>query len=253
MKIIAEGQTLCGNRPVNQDALFLNDVPGLASTAEYRDDSGMLCFAVADGVGGAAKGEIASQIVVQALSDWIRSFNNEYAELDEETFLDQFIRDGFHFFNQAVIRYSEEIQKTSATTLTLLVLLRGRFYLANIGDSPAFLLRRRKLIRLEETQTLGAMRSDSDRRSSGMDDHTLLSFLGNPFEDGADAVHISTGQYLEKDVFFLCTDGITEALNEREIRRCLLRRGQILPRLFQKLQKRTLSDNCTGIALRITR
>lgn len=145
-------------------------------------------YLVCDGVSGVMKGEnlingggkIASQQVVQRLSQapiaGIEDIVNEFMQISDE-----------------LLRTSE---RTAMTTATAALLKKTRLYVANIGDSPAFLIRDFKAIPLTENHT-----EQRDGREY------LTKAIGMGTEDG-----FRPGIYvldtLPNDILVLTTDGV---------------------------------------------
>jgi PPM family protein phosphatase len=130
-------------------------VSGLRSSSQ-KCESGLLA-AVADGMGGAAAGEIASREGLTSLSvnlfgRWGRFPAARHRECDLWTALRSATEEASH----AVLRYSDE-ERTArgmGTTLTAAVLWNGCAYIAQVGDSRAYLYRQSRLVQLTSDQTL---------------------------------------------------------------------------------------------------
>ncbi|MFP3855379.1 MAG: PP2C family protein-serine/threonine phosphatase, partial [Anaerolineales bacterium] len=102
---------------------------------------------VADGVGGQAKGERASQLAVDTIISYLRATN----EADVPSMLEGAVQQA----NQAVVQAAKQgrVQGMS-TTLTLVVVDQdNRLFIANVGDSSAFLVRNGKLTKLTKDHT----------------------------------------------------------------------------------------------------
>ena len=224
--IKAIGQSIIGGRLFNEDHMYINHI--ITNTFyEESYDNDLLCFAIADGVGGSAEGDKASLIVLESVEKWFSNYDplNESEELKE----------AFDIFNESVINFSDEIYMETGTTLTLLLISNGKFFLANVGDSPAFRIRKRDII--------------SIYNSHGKDNF-LFSYMGNREKLGNEMVDITTGTCKKGDRFFLCSDGILNALGEKSLNKLLKKRNITIETIFNKLKNP--KDNCSGILIEVS-
>jgi protein phosphatase len=149
-------------RKNNEDAYLVSAldgeeplVNGLRPLAK-RCQAGIL-VAVADGMGGAATGEIAAReglasVAVNLFGHWGRFAGARAVEADLLKALLHTAEEA----SRAVLRYadSERASRGMGSTLTAAVLWNGYAYLAQVGDSRAYLFRAPQLVQLTEDQTL---------------------------------------------------------------------------------------------------
>lgn len=202
-------------------------------TNDYHEESysgDLVCFAVADGVGGASYGDKASLSALQALDEWQSSLN-----ITDEDICNVIIK-AFDGFNNKVIELSDEIYAETGTTLTLLVFYKDSFYLANVGDSPAFRVRDKNIIPIYERQG---------------ENNMLHAYLGNRNESGSSMVSITKGSCQDGDLFFICTDGVVNALKEKQLNRLLRKKNINIEKIINKVKKNIPQDNCSGILFTI--
>lgn len=159
-----------------------------------RDQRGVLLLAVADGVGGEAGGEHASTAAVDALAE---RFYAALATQDLRSALGVAVRDA----NDAVVRAAAERGDRSATTLVAAAVRGAEVTIANVGDSRAYLIRKRT-----------ARQITTDH--SGANAHEITRFVGD--ERG-----IQPDMFLETlradDRLVLCSDGLTRHVPDSEI------------------------------------
>lgn len=149
-------------RKNNEDAYLVSALDGEEPQINQARRSQKTCqigllAAVADGMGGAAAGEIASReglasIAVYLFGHWGRFPNTKATEQH----LLKALKGAVEEASSAVLRYSDE-DRTSrgmGSTLTAAVIWNGHLYLAQIGDSRAYLYRRPTLTQLTQDQTL---------------------------------------------------------------------------------------------------
>ena len=204
----------------SREVLLTNMPP---KTYPPRDDEAF-ALAVADGVGGAAFGELASLIALR--SGWEltgSAFKWPFKVTDSESLeLQESIR---VFIRMIHRRLQAEAGPDSplrgmGTTLTGALTIGMDAFIAHVGDSRAYVFRRGRLHRLTRDHTLaeqlvadGILHS-IDEASSGFRS-TLVNCLGGSFEDvQVDTCHVPLQ---DNDQLLLCTDGLTDMVSEADI------------------------------------
>ena len=120
-------------KKTNQDSLLLR-------TADCA--AGRVCFAVlCDGMGGLAKGELASAEVIHAFGDW---FVTRFPALAEAGLQDGVLRAEWtalvNDLNRRIQTYGRQNGIQLGTTITAALITPARYYILNVGDSRAYLL-----------------------------------------------------------------------------------------------------------------
>lgn len=205
-------------RSNNEDALLINEELGIA--------------AVADGMGGAAAGELASSLFVKAVLDVISVKSPPSQENASHL-----SRQAVQLANRRIIAHTVEnpADRGMGCTGELLVFFDHGFSLAHVGDSRTYLLRKQELKLLtrdhsfvQELISRGEM-TVAEARAHPMR-HVILRSVG---QDGELEVDIIEGDIVPGDLFLLCSDGLTDMLDDSSI-------GEILRmplRLNEKAQK----------------
>jgi PPM family protein phosphatase len=188
-------------------------------------------FVVADGMGGHARGDVASRLAVESL-------HHTYYEPERSEPLPESLRASVQMANEAVYRESRLAagEGPMGTTLTALVIRDHDAFLAHVGDSRAFLVRGRQIRQLTEDHSLVAelvrggvlSATEAEHHPSA---HVILRALGL-----AEDVEIEVQGPLplrSGDALVLCTDGLTRQVRPHEIRR--LARIRPLRRACEKL------------------
>lgn len=179
-------------------------------------------FAVADGVGGAVFGEVASEMALR--TGWEltgRAFNWGFGLSDRDA---AELLESVNVFIQLIHRRikAEAVQafKGMGTTLTGALTVGWDAFIAHVGDSRAYLHRQGKLFRLTHDQTLAelmvktGMISSVDQAAERFRS-TLISCLGgNYLEVEVETSHVSLE---EGDELLLCSDGLTDMVEEPAI------------------------------------
>jgi serine/threonine protein phosphatase PrpC len=225
MKTRVFGLTDVGRRrESNQDSLLVAPERGL--------------YAVADGMGGHAAGEVASHIAIEALSEVLRDVAFLTDHTDSQTAgtrLQGAFVEGNQRICDSVVTRGE--WRGMGTTIVALVTLGDRAVIGHVGDSRAYLLRDGKLRRLtndhswvSEQVRMGLMTDEEAHRHPMR--NIVTRALGNrPALD----VDINESEAVPADVFLLCSDGLNSMLTDVEITETLQANRQDPETACQKL------------------
>ena len=268
-EIDAHGVTHPGKvRKDNQDHFVLCSLrkqlvmrlSSIADAAELMAESERLASLamVADGVGGAARGETASRLALQAVTRYVSRATRCYfaaAEDDDQALLDA-LQEGARRCHEELIRLGEEDAdfRGMATTLTLYLGVWPRAYLLQVGDSRCYLLRHRELTQVTRDQTMAQELIDlgvlkpADAPGTRYT-HTLSSSIG-----GRQTAPVVTRFDLDWDtVVLLCSDGLTRHVSDDRIRdrlRSMTSARQVCEDLVQEALEGGGSDNVTVVVRR---
>jgi len=220
-----------------------------------------LLMMVADGVGGGAKGEQASRLAVEAVTQSVtRSMRCYYASehADDREFLNALEEAARQCHAEVVRRAAESPEyRGMATTLTLWLSSWPRAFLLQVGDSRCYLLRDDELTQISRDQTmaqelvdLGVLtRADASASSYAT---TLSSSIG-----GRQTAPVVTRIGLDwGNVALLCSDGLTRHVSDEIIRQRLIgmtSSRQVCEALLQDALDGGGSDNITIIVRRAIR
>jgi PPM family protein phosphatase len=169
-------------------------------------------FAVADGIGGAQAGEVASSLAAAALRD-----NSGDGAGDGRQRVDALIQEA----NRRVYERQAEDAAVSGmgTTMTVALVEDGRVWIGHVGDSRAYLLRDGSLEQLTEDHSLVAELVRSGKLSpEEAEEHPQRSVVTRAL--GTDPnVDVDTFSVEAKtdDLFLLCSDGLTSMVDDEAI------------------------------------
>lgn len=191
-----------------------------------RNEDALYCepplFAVADGMGGAQAGEIASQLAAESLRE------HAGGGLPASEQVVELIRAA----NRRVHSYSSENISTRGmgTTMTVALIENDTIVIGHVGDSRAYLLRDGRLEQLTQDHSLVAELVRSGRLSpEEAETHPQRSVITRAL--GTDAeVDVDVFSLLARngDLVLLCSDGLTSMLTNEQIERVLLeKRGSL--------------------------
>jgi serine/threonine protein phosphatase PrpC len=219
----------------------------------HNEDAYMLApehevYAIADGMGGYAAGEIASQLTVDTLRDAFAS--GEFGALD-----DAFPRRGAELAAAVKIANArirdeamrDERKSGMGTTIVAARFSPGRkrVYIAHVGDSRCYRLRDGELKQLTHDHTLGALGIVGPTANK-------LSRAVGVFDELE--VELTIDEPAPGDFYLLCSDGLYKMLPDDMIRDLALEEGtleEIVGRLIARSNERGGRDNVTVVLLRV--
>lgn len=212
MNFIVSANTDIGlTKSTNQDSLSIKVI----NTKQGRMVFAVLC----DGMGGLAKGEVASASVIHAFDNWAR---NELPLLCEAPLEDAVIRSQWENIateqNEKIKAYGAGLGIKLGTTLTAMLLTQTRYYVINVGDTRAYeLFNGIRQITADQTfvareVAFGNMteeEANADARRS-----VLLQCIGASDEVYPDMFF---GDAQANAVYMLCCDGFRHEITPEEI------------------------------------
>ncbi len=194
-------------RQVNEDAV------GYICDERY----GLHLMIVADGMGGTACGQIASQLAVQTIRQCF--FNELGSKLPINDLLNTAIIEANRIILDRASR--DRHCRGMGSTCVVLLLADNEAYLGHAGDSRIYLLRDRRIAQLTRDHSRAQRMLDDgliteEEASDHPDRHWLDRALGlrSDFKPDVCPDPISLR---EKDTFVLCTDGLTNLVRDEEI------------------------------------
>jgi protein phosphatase len=231
-------------RPENEDAFLL------------RPDLGL--FAVADGLGGHAGGEVASGLAIETV-EHILAGSDPAAGTQPPP--GERLRDAILAAHRRILERAADEPRLAGmgTTLTLLALdpAERAFRIAHVGDSRAYLLRDGALSLLTTDHTLAQDqiargRLDPAHARGHPLSHILTRALGTAEEDVE--VDLIQGEVRAADLFLLCSDGLTGVLDDGDLRAILegaLALETLAAQLVEAANLRGGPDNITAVLVRV--
>jgi len=219
-------------------------------------DPGLL-VAVADGMGGAAAGEVASREGLAAVSLFLFGhWGRRSVVKAEEADLLQALETAVEKASDAVLRYSDDDRtaRGMGSTLTAVVIWNGCAYLAQIGDSRAYLLRQGALYQITEDQTLvndlvaqGSLTREQAKTHPQR--NMITQALGSPQPL---RVVLSRLALRRGDRLLCCSDGLHGEVSDARIQEILgqgLSPRRSLELLLEAALDHGARDNVTGVIL----
>ncbi|HEX9053925.1 MAG TPA: Stp1/IreP family PP2C-type Ser/Thr phosphatase [Gemmatimonadales bacterium] len=249
-------------REHNEDAFLVADLSARNASLqpEIRDHvvgpKGSL-FLVADGMGGAAAGELASQMA----ADLIYTHLSTVWATDDETSDERFayrMREAVELANHRIHEYAREHPELRGmgTTATVAGVYGAALWLAQIGDSRAYLARGGEVIQLTKDQSLmqrlvdaGEMTQEEAEQSERR--NIILQALGPDPRVKVDLTH----QALERgDTLIICSDGLSGQVRREEIGELIAEYSEpaeLCTALINLANSRGGPDNITVVVARL--
>jgi PPM family protein phosphatase len=168
-------------------------------------------FAVADGMGGAKAGEVASAVAVEAVET--ASESGEPAEAQ----LAGIVRDANRRIYDLAV--ADESRRGMGTTLTLAKVHDGEVSLAHVGDSRAYRMRDGELSQLTRDHSLVAELERSGQITPEAAEHhpqrSIITRALGPEPDVEVDTYTLAGR--DGDLFLICSDGLTSMISDEEV------------------------------------
>lgn len=200
MKLSSYGLSDIGrSRTCNQDTIYL--------------DPEMNLFIVADGMGGHSAGDMASQLSVKN----IINFMKENSSLPPE----KRIRESLLFANKEICDYAKKNDDIASmgTTVLLLFFAEQQLYIANVGDSRSCLIFQKKIYQLTRDHSLIQAKMDLEiytRKEAAKDSqkNILVRTIGYSERVDVDIFQYTPSPY---DIFICASDGLYDQVSDSKI------------------------------------
>jgi protein phosphatase len=200
-------------------------------------------------MGGHNAGEVASRLAVEEISSFIKS--KYYAKSFQEDVV-LLIKEAFKAANEKIYTMSLQSEQLAGmgTTATLALFNQGRVYIGHVGDSRAYMLRGDHLRQLTKDHSLVWQLMEEGRLTAQeIKCHPMRNIITRAL--GVDEkvdVDVYDYEYKSGDIFLLCSDGLTNMLDDEKIREIILNADSIeaaAERLVQAANNLGGHDNIT--------
>lgn len=219
--------------------------------AEADDRRGV--FVVADGMGGHAAGEVASEMAVQIVARQLLGLTTVVGKESSDR-LANAMRDA----NRAIYdRMLAEVDKQGmGTTASVLVVSDNQFLIGQIGDSRIYLLRDGALTQLTKDHSYVQEQVDAGLLTPEQARYHPYSNVITRCVGASENVEadIYEGEMKPGDVYLLASDGLTGMVDDRRLQAMLLARsgpGRIVDALIAEANGRGGLDNITAIVIQV--
>lgn len=218
---------------------------------------------LADGMGGYKAGEVASAIAVanimSDLDEKLSAMNTDISVITNASTHAIFLKEAINRANTAIFNAAESqaSYKGMGTTLVAALFYNNRVILAHVGDSRAYRYRDNELVQMTRDHTLlqelvdrGFYTVDEARKS--LNKNLVTRAMGI---EPTVQIDIKEDIALENDIYFLCSDGLTDMLEDSEIHLTLNEFGDNLQvtgeKLIAKANEKGGKDNISVILTKV--
>jgi protein phosphatase len=264
VRISVFGKTDVGRtRDHNEDTFLVADLSRKAASLhpEVREHvvgpRGSL-FMVADGMGGAAAGEVASRMAADLIFGHMSSVWPEDGDMSGQRFAYR-MKEAVELANNRIHIYAREHPEVRGmgTTATVAGIFGSDLYLAQVGDSRAYLIRGGQITQITKDQSLmqrlveaGEITEEEAEQSERR--NIILQALG---PDPRVKVDLTWQGLRRDDVLVLCSDGLSGQVKKEEIAELAATTQDLMElcsRLIGMANERGGPDNITAVAARFT-
>ncbi len=256
------GKTDLGRtRDHNEDTFLVADLSRRVSSLqpdmrEHEVGPRGSLFMVADGMGGAAAGEVASRMAADAVFSHMTSVWPEDNEISAQRFAYR-MKEAVELANNRIHTHAREHPEVRGmgTTATVAGIFGSDLYLAQVGDSRAYLVRNGQITQITKDQSLmqrlveaGEITEEEAEQSERR--NIILQALG---PDPRVKVDLTRQSLCRNDLLILCSDGLSGQVKKEEI--CEIAGStadlmEVCAKLIDLANERGGPDNITAIAAR---
>ena len=182
----------------------------------FKNEQDILLAVLCDGMGGHKAGDVASEMAVSHLGDaWKR---NNLTDVDAIT---EWIQEHINKENERIVEKSSQYPDLEGmgTTLVAAALVKNVFIIANIGDSRAYQVMHGNLKQITDDHSLvNELLKSGEITTEAAMQHPQKNILTRSLGVAKIVeVDIMTIPVLEGDLLLLCSDGLTNMVNDNEI------------------------------------
>jgi serine/threonine protein phosphatase PrpC len=246
----------------NQDSFMIanletGDIATTSAPALVSVHTAPFILIVADGVGGAASGALASSIATETILSELHRWWHKVPKRTPES-IEAALKRGIDVANKAIFQQANSTPEHHGmgTTATLALVLDGEAFLGQVGDSRAYLVRKATAKQLTKDQSFVQRLIDAGRmtqKEAAQSEHRniILQALGPEEKVVTDMYRVK----LEGDDFLvLCSDGLSNQVSPEEIARITRGAGgpeDICNALIEEAMHTGAPDNVTVVVARL--
>ena len=246
----------------NQDSFLIanletGDIATMSAPSLVSVHTAPFILVVADGVGGAASGALASSIATETILSELHRWWHKVPKRTPES-IEAAMKRGIDIANKAIYEKANTSPEHHGmgTTTTLALVLDGEAFIAQVGDSRAYLVRKGAARQLTKDQSFVQRLIDAGRmtaKEAAQSEHRniILQALGPEEKVVTDfyRVKLENGDFL-----VLCSDGLSNQVSAEEIGRITRGVGrpeEICEALIEEAMHTGAPDNVTVVTARL--
>lgn len=183
-------------------------------------------FAVCDGMGGAAAGEVASQIAADTVYELMQAHEPPESVTDLALRLEEAVLDaGKKIYDEAK---ADRTRRGMGTTITAAALVDRRVVFAQVGDSRAYVVRKDAIVQATRDQSLVNQLIEAGQlkpEEAELFEHSniILQALGTAEDVSVDLTYVDL---CKGDVLVMCSDGLSGLVSDDRIRETVVDKGE---------------------------
>jgi protein phosphatase len=233
-------------RSGNEDNLFSDPEPG-----QHAVERGL--FVVADGMGGHAAGEVASEMAVQIVARELGAIRDLHDTNAARAVLEALKRANLAIYERTL---SEVDKQGMGTTVSVLIVSGRRFLIGQVGDSRVYLLRDGALRQITKDHSYVQEQVDAGYLTAEQARYHPYSNVITRCVGASDDVEPDTytGELRAGDTFLVASDGLTGMVDDRRLQQLLLARAtpqRVVDALISEANARGGLDTITAIVVRV--
>ncbi len=212
-------------------------------------------YIVADGMGGHAAGEVASEMAVRIIARELGDLSSE-----TDTTAAERVRSSIMQANSAIFErtLSEQDKRGMGTTATAMVLLGQHYLIGQVGDSRGYVFRDSTLTQITKDHSYVQEQVDAGYLSpEEARTHPYSNVITRCVGANVDvAPDVYSGTLRVGDLYLLASDGLTGMIEDEDLHRMILRNlepQQLADELVDEANRRGGLDNVTVIVIRVDR
>ena len=230
-------------REINEDSFYIT-----------KDSlSNVQLFILADGMGGANAGEIASHLAITCTKNYIEN-NFKDTPNDKESLI-QLVASSMEYANMVVYEKATENEEYEGmgTTLEVCLIYNNRAYIGHIGDSRIYRIRKEFMRKLTQDHSyVQKLVQEGTITKEEAEVHPkknmLMKALGcNAFVEP----DVMIKGFQKGDIIIMCSDGLSNMVTEKEIFEVVKENFEIAPKILTDLANQNGgTDNITVITIK---
>lgn len=231
-------------RDINQDCMFVGNIENFP------------LYIVADGMGGHNAGEVASCMAVDIIKE---VFEDNIKLLKDKENIKETIEEAIYVANRKIYLESKKILKYAGmgTTITLAYILNNHIYIGHVGDSRAYFVTEGEIYQITDDHSLvNELIKNGSITPEEAINHPQKNLITRAVGTSSEIqLDFYTIDYKKDDILIICSDGLSNMLNNDEILKLIISEKDIdkaCNKLISIANENGGRDNITVIAIKFS-
>lgn len=217
-----------------------------------NSEENLQIYILADGMGGYNGGEIASKLATESAKKYIENNLNQIEHTRDNIL--ELIKNAIEYANMVVFEKSKEVPELEGmgTTLDICFIYNNKIYIGHVGDSRIYRIRGEIIRKLTKDHSYVQQLVEDGKITREEANHhpkknMLIKALGCTAYVEPD---IRARNYESGDILVMCSDGLTNMVEEKEIYQVVKQNPETAPqRLVEMANQAGGYDNITVITI----